>query len=515
MQIIRNYVVVVVTASLLWTACTNAAELPAVGTTQTLAVKLHNWTYDDQIFEKIANAGFKIVQTDLEWAEVEQSAGIYDFTVPSRTDHNYDALVQDCEAHGLRVEFALFRQNPDVYSTDVTSPIWRQHYADYAVAAVNHFKSYGDTVMYQIWQEPDADGYWPTSYYPGETIQSRRTRHANEYMDLVETAVPQMRAADPDCTIFGPELSTATAGWSQIDYFLGTCLSRGLATASNDFHVDAISFHPYRDAYVDGRTPESVVGDYRNIRSMVDAYNPAMPLACTEWGYSSSTDSSEGFRAGSLQLQANYAVRQHLVNMSQGLVFSGWYKWNDSSHYFGVVDDEFNPKPAYYAMQELTRSLRGTTFLQDRTDGIGIRSRDWLLEFELATGEKTLVAWTADDPHEVYVPDWGWLDLTGTPLYVNPVPVSTIPGDANNDGRVDQSDAIRLADNWLKMGDATREMGDFNDDGNVDEIDATLMAANWSGSVGSTVYIPEPGITAILIAGAIYLIANTRWKSWY
>ena len=66
-----------------------------------------------------------------------------------------------------------------------------------------------------------------------------------------------------------------------------------------------------------------------------------------------------------------------------------------------------------------------------------------------------------------------------------------IPGDANNDGRVDGSDVTILAGNWqVGVNDgktATWSMGDFNRDGKVDGSDVTILAGNWQTGVDSAV----------------------------
>ena len=78
-----------------------------------------------------------------------------------------------------------------------------------------------------------------------------------------------------------------------------------------------------------------------------------------------------------------------------------------------------------------------------------------------------------------------------------------MPGDANRDGVVDDTDAAILADNWMGSAKTWTE-GDFNDDGVVDGADATLMATNWT-IVGSAAAVPEPAMAVLLVCMSVGL----------
>ena len=97
-------------------------------------------------------------------------------------------------------------------------------------------------------------------------------------------------------------------------------------------------------------------------------------------------------------------------------------------------------------------------------------------------------------------------------LYLFSLETSKIPGDANNDGRVDGSDVTILAGNWQAgVGDPntsqiTWEMGDFNGDGQIDGSDVTILAGNWQYGVdATTASVPEPTSLVILISLALTL----------
>lgn len=81
---------------------------------------------------------------------------------------------------------------------------------------------------------------------------------------------------------------------------------------------------------------------------------------------------------------------------------------------------------------------------------------------------------------------------------------TVLPGDANDDGMVDEDDAAILAAHWLKQGSSTWGQGDFNGDGNVNDVDAAMMATNW-GVGTSSASVPEPSVL-ILLCSAIAIL---------
>jgi hypothetical protein len=69
-------------------------------------------------------------------------------------------------------------------------------------------------------------------------------------------------------------------------------------------------------------------------------------------------------------------------------------------------------------------------------------------------------------------------------IAVNDLNEIIFPGDANDDGVVDEADAARLAAHWGDTG-AEWKTGDFDGDGQVGPADAAILAANWGASKSS------------------------------
>ena len=467
-----------------------------------LGVTIYRQTMQAGDYDMIAAAGLKVARTDLGWGYVETMKGVYDFSA-------FDAFYSGFHSRGITPLFILDYGN-DLYGTDVSTETFRQGYAAYAAAAAAHFKALGGGVIWETSPEPDLTQYWSGS--------------ATDYMNMVKEAAPAIRQADSAATIIAPSTST-TSGAALT--FLTTCFQQGLLNL-----VDAVDVHGYRPNGVG--SPETIVNDYTTIRNRMKTYHSGsvLPLTCSEWGYAVAGNPPPPGSTVSEQDQADDLARVFLVNLSQGIPLSTWFKWEGGApdpssptgvYYYGLVPDgSRTPLPDYHAAQLLTSSLKGETFSNKLSDG---NSADWLLVFT-GNGHTTLAAWTTGAAHSITDPTWGTLDLTSTPFYVDP---TLLPGDANLDGRVDVLDLAILAANYRKHVTGGWLQGDFNNDGVVDVEDLALLAANYRHSLASDVVpdydgldaeaiqllsqagvtvVPEPGALVLLATGLIGLL---RW----
>jgi len=378
----------------------SGGEIPEPVLPEGVGVNIHFVTGHDKDLDLIAAAGFKFVRMDFHWEAVEPRKGEYNWA-------GYEELLSNLEQRGLRALFILDYSHR-LYEETVTSthpitgashkttaspqnPESVAAFARWAAAAAKHFQ--GRRVLWEIWNEPNIHFWSPKP-------------DVKQYTALALATAKAMREADPRATIIGP----ASSGfpWE----FLETFFQSGVLE-----YLDGVSVHPYRNPQ---SPPETATADYQKLRVMIDRYAPAssktrLPILSGEWGYSTWK------RGVSLETQAAFAARQQLSNLLNGVPLSIWYDWkndgpdpNENEHNFGTVLPDLTPKPAYVAIQTLTRELAGYRI----TRRIPLPSdRDYVL---LCTGRAVrsnkLAAWTVGDPHRVKLKLnlWGRNRLTGT-----------------------------------------------------------------------------------------------------
>jgi hypothetical protein len=312
---------------------------------------------------------FRVARMDFVWSSIERKKGVYDWS-------NYDHLIRDLEANGVRPLFILDYGNDLYQSGAPRTPEAIAGYARFAAAAAKRYADH--KVMWEFWNEPNG-GFWGGS------------GNAGEYARMVNEAAAAMRKADPRCTL----LVGAFAGfpWDFIeDVFKAGTLR----------WADAVSVHPYRGGF-----PETVVSDYDRLRALIAQYAPGrdIPIISGEWGYSTNTKTGV-----SEERQAQYIVRQRLINISQGIPVSIWYDWKDdgpdpteNEHRFGSVRQNLQPKPSYTAALVFNRTLGGYTFTRMLEDG----PLQFTMLLRNADGESALVVWTTGPTRRVHVPGTG------------------------------------------------------------------------------------------------------------
>ena len=355
------------------------AGLPEPVIPEGVGVNIHFVTGHEKDLDMIAAAGFRYVRMDFTWAGIERKKGEYDWA-------GYDELLRHLESRKLKALFILDYSNP-LYEDSVTSgnPIDGQvrkttaapqkpesiaAFARWAGAAAARYA--GRSVLWEIWNEPNIQ-FWP----PKPDVE--------QYIRLASATCEAVRSNAPQATLVAP----ATSGfpWE----FLEKVLQSGLLSI-----LDAVSVHPYRD-YKSG--PETAAKDYKRLRELIDKHAPPgkkIPILSGEWGYATHD------KGVTPETQAAFAVRQQLANLLYDVPLSIWYDWKNDGpdpaereHNFGTVNQDLTPKPAYHALQVMTRELTGF-----RVAGrLPLEApQQFVLLCTNAAGMKKLAAWSTEKP---------------------------------------------------------------------------------------------------------------------
>jgi hypothetical protein len=318
-------------------------------------VNIHRASGPD--FDLIAAAGIRFVRLDLTWATVERGKGIYDWS-------SYDRTVTALRARGLRPLLILAYSNP-LYAMPVTIRIHdrdqtrvappttadaRAAFLRWAQAAAQHFAL--DNPVFEIWNEPDGDGFWPPHSDP------------QQYADLAGVACRGIRSLAPNATIIAPGAARPPTRNQPAPAFLAAVLASGVATC-----LDGVSVHPYLNISDLHETRKK----WDLLRQLIASSVPPgvrQPVPISSESGLSTGGGSVLRRPPDEMAQAFYAVRMMLLNFASGVPISIWYDWKDDGddaadpeNRFGLVRQDLTPKPAYRALAAAFSALAGASLV--------------------------------------------------------------------------------------------------------------------------------------------------------
>jgi len=321
----------------------------------------------------LAAVGCGWIRQDLTWNATELKPGVYDFS-------DYDDLLADLEANGMRVLMTLDYTNGN-YDGGMSpyTDAGRAAFARWAVAAAEHFKGRG--ILWEVYNEPNGSFWKPEP-------------NANDYAKLVITVGEAFRRSVPDEILIGPACGGSDGG---IDYpFFTTCFQAGCLK-----YWSAVTMHPYR-----GSMPETAGADFDQMRALIKRYShgKSVPVMSGEWGYSVKDNFTE-------EQQAQYFTRMLLGNIANGALLSIWYDWEDDAtnpdSHFGLLaytapesQMVYEPKPAYYAAQTLTRNIGELKFVKR----INVGAANYVLQFGEGTKAKYAIWTTLATPQTITLP---------------------------------------------------------------------------------------------------------------
>lgn len=321
-------------------------EAPAdVGSlAERLGVHTH-FVADDRALDAIRDAGLKWIRRNFSWYAVERTGsgvGSYSFA-------EVDAITAAAEQRGLGVIALLNEGHPDHtggYENTPRTAAEQSAAAAFAAAVADHFKGRG--IIYEVWNEPDS-GWWTGGPNPVE------------YGNLLSACRASIRTADTGATVLSAGLAFP---WWKTYRFWDDLHSQGSLSGAN-----GLGAHFY--IWAEDRAPEDRWFDSLVLDGLaVDYLSPGARMWCTEWGISSLwlDENGNGHTASARRKQAAQMVRQALMAWWGDWPVLIWYKMKDGGtstsdveENFGLLQNDYTPKPAYHAIRHLTSVAHGRT----------------------------------------------------------------------------------------------------------------------------------------------------------
>jgi len=349
----------------------------------------------------VSTLGATIVRIDLNWPWIEKQPGQYDWSL-------YDAYAAELEKLRLRPLFILNRPNPlhgAPYDAVVdgkrhqgaqppATPSQIAAFARWAAAAAERYRHLDP--IWEIWNEPDQEGFWPPKPDP------------RSYVALARETCLAIKRHVPNAFVTGPAAAQMPTVWRSTKPLIQALLNdKELLTC-----LDALSLHTHRF----GQTPETVSRDYAVLRSTYLAAWPAeiprKPIIDTEWGDSV-------YRPGiSEETQARWLPRMVLINLMEQVGVTNWYCLmdtgtddNEMEDRFGLVRSDGSWRPSFQAYQTLSREIGGMSLRETiaRFEPASARGITILRFCDKAELQCKLVVWTTETdgpPQKVIVPGW-------------------------------------------------------------------------------------------------------------
>ena len=349
--------------------CVAATKMPSLAVPNGFGVNIH-FRGEPRDLDLIADAGFKFIRMDLTWEAVEGKKGVYEFDTAG-----YDPLTEGCSKRGIRILYILDYSNK-LYESErsVRTDQGRRAFAAFAEAAATRYAGKG--ILWEIWNEPNIKLFW------------RPQPSVDDYCKLVKATAERIKKADKSGFVVAPATSTIPFKW------LEDCFKKGLLN-----WIDVLSVHPYRP-----QPPETVIKDYSKLRELIkrDAPNgKKIPIISGEWGYSNINWDKARLTD---EQQAQYLVREFLINLYQKIPVSIWYDWkndgtspHEKEHHFGTVRHDLKPKTAYLAVKTLSSTLDGYVIVK-RLRTVNEKDFAFLLK---KGGNEAMATWTTGEEHQV------------------------------------------------------------------------------------------------------------------
>lgn len=302
----------------------------------------HEWNGHHYTPEKVEravklmkDAGVGIVRMDIIWNDVEPANDRWEF-------EKYDRILDLLSRSGIKV-LALLNYNADWTGQNWNDAPDKKLYAAYVRKVVARYK---DRIAYwEVWNEPNQDIYW----VPQDRMEA--------YTAVLREAYPAIKQEDPAAVVLLGGLSGDCAASLADVYRHG-----------GRRFFDVVNAHPFQDPHLP-TAMERMKAQHAALREVMEKNGDGgKPIWFTELGCPGVPDgkSTQNWWLGDNPSEKTQAAWVETVYREplrwKGVEKVFWAFFRDTPNhfltgtdYFGLVREDFTPKPAFEAYKKLAK----------------------------------------------------------------------------------------------------------------------------------------------------------------
>lgn len=323
-------------------------------------------SHDRILMEK---AGVRHIRDGIIWIKHEKSKGLFDY---SYTDSWYERAAENTHS----VVMGLWYNNPfyngnksDKYG--VSGQYQIEAYANYAR---NMARRYRDVSEFEIWNEPDYGSFWLPA------------GNAFDYINMLKTASLEIKQINPNTGIAAGALSKT----SETDFMRQVFAYGGYP------YFDTVSLHPYVSPQYSA-DDEYSLSRYESYKNLITEYGGWKDIIATEVGWPTHKEGAAP------EKQAQQLVKQNVIADKYGFLANEWFSFRDAGNNqnnkednFGILRNDYTPKPAYFALCAMNQFLAGAVYCGEASWMTGAEAHLYM-----KNGSPILVAWSREEPASI------------------------------------------------------------------------------------------------------------------
>jgi len=339
------------------------------------------------VWERLHKAAVTMKNAGLYW----DRDGIGYYTVhpkPDVWDWTFtDKLAEFTRKEGISCVILLGKPANQVPITDDA----RKDFAEYVYQCVNRYK--GTFKIWEIWNEPNTPNFWRPS-----------PNHRNYTLMLIE-AYKAAKKADPTCVV----LAGGVCGPGN-DFFNGIYDNGGWN------YCDGFSFHPYALASTPIQQRLDLI--YRIMNNVAASHGKPKPIWVTEVGWQCKADPQDE------ENQAIKVFQTFVISLANGIRNTSYFSMGNYDNWGLLRSNETDgPKPSYYAVQLLTKTLGSPGPAAPFEGYLKMPANVACYVFKKSGGDRVLILWNNDEQtREVQLPQAS--GLKGEDIMRKPVTIS-------------------------------------------------------------------------------------------